>query len=109
ADLSGALHARQSERPDRARHERHRDDRRCLALGRAAPLGAILDDGKGANVFVIDPQTKELVRRPVVIAGYDAQDAIISSGLAEGDAVIALGVQKLHDGDAVRPVNGAGA
>ncbi|MBV8183815.1 MAG: efflux RND transporter periplasmic adaptor subunit [Hyphomicrobiales bacterium] len=73
------------------------------------PLGAILDDGKGANVFVIDPQTKELVRRPVVIAGYDAQDAIISSGLAEGDAVIALGVQKLHDGDAVRPVNGAGA
>ncbi|MBV9052788.1 MAG: efflux RND transporter periplasmic adaptor subunit [Hyphomicrobiales bacterium] len=73
------------------------------------PLGAILDDGKGASVFVIDPQSKELVRRPVVIAGYDAKDAIITSGLAEGEAVIALGVQKLHDGDAVRPVNGPSA
>ena len=73
------------------------------------PLGAILDDGHGASVFVIDPQTKELLRRPVTIAGYDAQDAIISAGLAEGDEVIALGVQKLHDGDLVRPLNGAGA
>jgi RND family efflux transporter MFP subunit len=73
------------------------------------PLGAILDDGKGASVFIIDPRTKELVRRNVTIAGYDAQDAIISSGLSEGDAVIGLGVQKLHDGDLVRPVNGAGA
>jgi len=36
------------------------------------PLGAILDDGKGACVFVIDPRTKELVRRQVKIAGYDA-------------------------------------
>ena len=45
----------------------------------------------------------------VAVAGYDAQDAIISSGLSEGDAVIALGAQKLHDGDVVRPVNGAGA
>jgi len=73
------------------------------------PLGAILDDGKGASVFIIDPRTKALARRPVTIAGYDAQDAIISSGLSEGDEVIALGVQKLHDGDVVRPVNGAGA
>jgi RND family efflux transporter MFP subunit len=73
------------------------------------PLGAILDDGKGASVFIIDPRTKELVRRMVAVAVYDAQDAIISSGLSEGDAVIALGAQKLHDGDVVRPVNGAGA
>jgi RND family efflux transporter MFP subunit len=73
------------------------------------PLGAILDDGRGASVFVMDPRTKELMRRQVIVSGYDAQAAIVSSGLSEGDAVIALGAQKLHAGDVVRPVNAAGA
>ncbi|MFI5015373.1 MAG: efflux RND transporter periplasmic adaptor subunit [Hyphomicrobiales bacterium] len=72
------------------------------------PLGAILDEGQGAAVFVIDPQTKALTRRPVTVQGYDAQEVIIASGISEGEAVVALGVQKLHAGDVVRLVSQAG-
>jgi len=71
------------------------------------PLGAILDDGQGASVFVVDPQTRALARRPVTVAGYDSQSAIVSSGISEGDEVVALGVQKLHAGDVVRLVGEA--
>ena len=57
----------------------------------------------------IDPLTKALTRRPVTVQGYDAREAIVSSGISEGDAVVGLGVQKLHAGDVVRLVSGAGA
>ncbi|SED17017.1 RND family efflux transporter, MFP subunit [Rhizobiales bacterium GAS188] len=72
------------------------------------PLGAILDDGQGASVFVVDPQTKALARRQVTVQGYDSQAAIVASGISEGDDVVALGVQKLHAGDVVRLVSQAG-
>ena len=73
------------------------------------PLAAILDDGNGPAVLIVDPQSKALARRGVTIQGYDAQEVVISSGLAEGDAVVSLGVQKLHEGDVVRVVSDAGA
>ncbi|MFI4996259.1 MAG: efflux RND transporter periplasmic adaptor subunit [Hyphomicrobiales bacterium] len=73
------------------------------------PLCAILDEGQGAAVFVVDPLTRALTRRPVTLQGYDAREAIVSSGISEGDAVVGLGVQKLHAGDVVRLVSGAGA
>jgi RND family efflux transporter MFP subunit len=73
------------------------------------PLCAILDEGQGEAVFVVDPLTKALTRRPVTVQGYDAREAIVSSGISEGDAVVGLGVQKLHAGDVVRIVSGAGA
>jgi RND family efflux transporter MFP subunit len=72
------------------------------------PLAAILDEGKGPTVFVVDPTSKALIRRAVTVKGYDAQQAIVSSGLSEGDEVVALGVQKLHDGEVVRVVTDAG-
>jgi RND family efflux transporter MFP subunit len=72
------------------------------------PLAAILDDGHGPAVFVVNPQTGALERRPVTVNGYDAQQAIISAGLSEGEQVVALGVQKLHEGDVVRVIS-AGA
>jgi RND family efflux transporter MFP subunit len=66
------------------------------------PLGAILDEGHGPTVFVIDPATKAITSRPVTIASYGAQDALVASGLSEGETVVALGVQKLHAGQTVR-------
>jgi RND family efflux transporter MFP subunit len=66
------------------------------------PLGAILDQGHGPTVFVIDPATKEITSRPVTVASYEAEDAIVASGLTEGETVVALGVQKLHPGETVR-------
>lgn len=73
------------------------------------PLGAILDQGHGPTVFVIDPITKALTSRPVTVAAYDAQDAIVSKGLSEGETVVALGVQKLHTGETVRLASNAGS
>ena len=73
------------------------------------PLGAILDEGQGSFVFVIDPATHSLSRRPVTVAGYDTQEAVISSGVQEGDMVVGLGVQKLHAGDKVRLTGEAAA
>lgn len=66
------------------------------------PLGAILDEGHGPTVFVIDPITKALTSRPVTVAAYDAQDALVSKGLSEGETVVALGVHKLRAGETVR-------
>jgi RND family efflux transporter MFP subunit len=73
------------------------------------PLAAILDEGKGPTVFVVDPTSNALMRRAVTVKGYDAQQVIISAGLTEGDEVVALGVQKLHEGEVVRKVADAGA
>ena len=73
------------------------------------PLAAILDQGEGPAVLIVDPTSHRLALRKVTVQGYDAQEAIVSAGLAEGDEVVALGVQKLHAGDPVRAVGEAGA
>lgn len=71
------------------------------------PLGAILDEGHGPTVFVIDPVTRALTSRPVTVAAYDAQDALVSKGLSEGETVVALGVHKLRAGETVRLASSA--
>ncbi|CRI57753.1 efflux RND transporter periplasmic adaptor subunit [Pseudomonas sp. CCOS 191] len=58
------------------------------------------DEGKPA-VYVVQPTTHELVRKPVVVARYTASQTIIESGLAEGDAVVIAGVSKLRPGQKV--------
>lgn len=58
------------------------------------------EDGKPA-VFVVQPSTQELVRKPVVVARYTATQALVESGLAEGDAVVTAGVSKLRPGQKV--------
>jgi multidrug efflux pump subunit AcrA (membrane-fusion protein) len=40
--------------------------------------------------------------RPVEIARYDANSAIVSSGLQEGDIVVTAGVQALRPGQKVK-------
>ncbi|WP_097303501.1 efflux RND transporter periplasmic adaptor subunit [Pseudomonas chlororaphis] len=58
------------------------------------------EDGKPA-VFVVQPSTQELVRKPVMVARYTATQALVESGLAEGDAVVTAGVSKLRPGQKV--------
>ncbi|WP_159585679.1 efflux RND transporter periplasmic adaptor subunit [Chelativorans xinjiangense] len=66
------------------------------------PMTALLDDGRGPVVFVVDPTSNELERRPVVVEAYRSEDAVISDGLNEGEQVVTLGVQKLEAGTTVR-------
>jgi RND family efflux transporter MFP subunit len=68
------------------------------------PMAAILDEGHGPNVWVIDAKTGALTKRAVVVERYGAQDATISSGLAEGETIVTLGAQKLDAAQHVRVI-----
>lgn len=68
------------------------------------PLSAVFDRGTGPRVYVVDPKTRTLSVRSVEIAGYTADTALISNGLAAGESVVAMGVQTLEAGRAVRTV-----
>lgn len=68
------------------------------------PLSAILDEGKGPTVFVLDPRDNTLSQRPVMVARFGTDAALVTGGLADGDMVVMLGVQKLVPGMPVRPV-----
>jgi RND family efflux transporter MFP subunit len=68
------------------------------------PLGALLDEGKGPTVFVIEPATGKLMTRPIEIAGYDGADMLVSKGISPGDIVVTHGVHKLLAGEIVRVV-----
>lgn len=69
------------------------------------PLGSLIDRGEGAAVWVIDPKTSAIAKRPVAVAQLGAETASIREGLQGGDRVVALGAQLLHAGEVVRAVN----
>lgn len=58
-------------------------------------------DGKPA-VWVVDPTTKTVAARPVVVARYEPSSAIITSGLKNGDIVVTAGTHALRPGQQVR-------
>jgi RND family efflux transporter MFP subunit len=66
------------------------------------PMTALLDDGRGPVVFVVDPSSSELERRPVVVEAYRSEEAIVRDGLKAGEQIVTLGVQKLEAGALVR-------
>lgn len=66
------------------------------------PLGSLLDRGDGASVWVIDPKTSAVAKRPVSIAKVGAETALVSRGLQGGDLVVSLGAQLLNSGEVVR-------
>ncbi len=61
-----------------------------------APLEALVPDGDGFKVFVVDP--KGVVHsRPVVVGGRTEKVAEIASGLAGGESVVTYGAYGLED------------
>lgn len=73
------------------------------AKGAKVPLSAILNRGAGPSVYVVDP-TGALAVRPVTVASFGEDAAIITSGVDEGDKIVTLGVHKLEAGLKVRTV-----
>lgn len=68
------------------------------------PLSAIYNQGEGPGVFVADGRGfVEL--KPVTVKAYETRDALITSGVNEGDDVVAFGVHKLDVGQKVRVVS----
>jgi RND family efflux transporter MFP subunit len=74
--------------------------------GRVArlPLAAVLNEGGGTEVFVVNNRG-ELARRSVKVSAFDAREATIASGLDEGEQVVTMGVHKLRVGQTVRVIS----
>ena len=67
------------------------------------PLSAILNRGTGPSVYLVD-QSGALELRPVTVASFTENVALVSAGVADGDRVVTLGVQKLVAGTSVRAI-----
>jgi RND family efflux transporter MFP subunit len=67
------------------------------------PLSAILNRGAGPTVYLVD-ESGALIQRPVTVASFTEDTALITSGLAAGDKIVTLGVQKLEAGLKVRTI-----
>ena len=67
------------------------------------PLAAIVNRGTGSSVFLVD-KAGELELRPVAVASFTGEVALVSSGIRDGERVVTLGVQKLNPGEKVRAV-----
>jgi len=65
------------------------------------PLSAIVNRGNGPSVYVVDP-SGELELRPIKVGSFTEDDALVTSGVSDGDRVVSLGVQKLVAGQKVR-------
>ncbi len=75
------------------------------ADGRIArlPLSAIFSRGAGSSVYRVD-KAGMLEVRPVTVASFTEDSALVTAGLADGDKVVTLGVHKLEAGEKVRTV-----
>jgi len=67
------------------------------------PLAAILNRGTGPTVYVVD-DAGALALRPVKVAAFSEGAAFVTAGIADGEKVVTLGVQKLVAGTRVRSV-----
>jgi len=72
------------------------------------PLSALFSQDNRSSVWVVGADG-HLTLKPVDVVSYDSNDVLIRSGVAEGDRVVTLGVQKLDAGQTVRVIdNGRG-
>lgn len=81
--------------------------RRNVARVMRLPLSAVLNQGSGNEVFVLDKANGTLTRKIVKVASFDAESAYVTDGLNEGDLVVTLGVHTLREGLKARAVTQA--
>jgi RND family efflux transporter MFP subunit len=68
------------------------------------PLAAIINRGAGPSVYLVDDKSA-LELRPVTVASFTEDAAIVTAGISAGDKVVTLGVQKLNPGLKVRTLD----
>ncbi len=71
----------------------------------AVPLSAVSSEAEQSFVWVIDPQTRTVQRRPVHMGSYQHERVSILDGLNADDWVVAAGVHMLREGQQVQPVD----
>jgi RND family efflux transporter MFP subunit len=67
------------------------------------PIGALYDPGDGAGVWRVGADQR-VHFAPVRVVELAQEYALVASGVAVGDSVVALGAHLLHEDDLVRPV-----
>jgi RND family efflux transporter MFP subunit len=70
------------------------------------PVGALYDGGAGTSVWVINPNTSTLSRRPVEVAKLGSETALVSKGLKPGERILALGAHLVKEGEKVKILSG---
>ena len=83
------------------------DARSAVQGGLQVPIGAVLDAGKGPGVWVINGEPAKVAWRPVAVEYLDDDSARVSGQLKQGERVVAIGAQLLHEGEQVRVANQA--
>lgn len=74
------------------------------------PAPALYRKDGAPAVWVFDAKARTVTLRPVEIAQFREDGVVISGGLADGEWIVAAGVNKLQPGQVVRPYEGgAGA
>jgi len=69
------------------------------------PVGALYDGGAGTSVWVINPNTSTLSRRPVEVAKLGSETALVSKGLKPGERILALGAHLVKEGERVKVIS----
>ncbi|MBR1517028.1 MAG: efflux RND transporter periplasmic adaptor subunit [Bacteroidales bacterium] len=69
------------------------------------PVGAIWAQGQQSYVYRYDEATSTIVAAPVEVSSFRPDgNAVVNTGLQDGDRVVASGVHHLTDGEHVRPL-----
>jgi RND family efflux transporter MFP subunit len=68
------------------------------------PLSAVVNDGRGAAVWVLDAAGTRVVRRPVDVIAYGSDHAVVGPGLDPGMRIVSLGAHLVDEGKPVRIV-----
>ena len=62
------------------------------------PRDALLEDEKGAYLYVADKSNRQARRRDVVVGERGPEEALIVSGVKPGESLIVRGQELLNDG-----------
>lgn len=83
----------------------HIPERRAGRGGIRVPVTASAADANGQPyVWVVDPATNAVSKRPVTLGELVGSDVIVRNGIQNGDTIVISGVTQLREGLVVRPV-----
>jgi RND family efflux transporter MFP subunit len=74
---------------------------------KTVPIGAVQGEGHHGEIFVV--RDGKVHRTPVTVSRLESDRAIIDTPLPVGTSVVAVGINRLHDGESVRVQPGVGS
>jgi RND family efflux transporter MFP subunit len=70
----------------------------------SVPISSLFDEGEGPSLWIVDPASNSVSLKPVTIAAFEGDRALIATGIGGGETIVTAGVHKLEPGQKVRPV-----